>query len=474
MLVPINKIIVDERQRKQYDDVDKLASSIATYGQLQPILLTRDMHLVAGGRRLEAHRQLAREEIKAEFVDDPTIVLRKEMELEENLQRLNLTWQEHCLAVAEIHDLRSKDAALNSEKWGFEQTGALLGRAKSNVFYAVFVAQYLRSGDEEIMKSNGMMDAYSILIKRKEKEAVTRLNAITTSEAMNTALNDKLAVKRYDKNGNTYTGDEPLDEDEEGKIYGWDIADKPVRTAPAKAATTTPSIDIELRLRSIIRPSTMTEIAPSCEYVDCIYTDPPYAINMDNIGQSGIGMNVDEVRETHKVEDNLLLLKEFLERSYLLLKDKGFCVFWYDVSIHNFLESTATDVGFIVQRWPLVWVKTSSCQNGAATYNFTKATEFAMVCRKPNTVLMSHAATNYWSGPGDKQEQGALHPFWKPIELHKWVLSKLVLPGSVVLDPFAGEGSIPQACLLAKLNPIAYECNPEIRQAMHTRLTKFI
>ena len=43
-----------ERFRKDLGEVNKLAESIKKYGQLQPIVITRNYELVCGGRRIAA------------------------------------------------------------------------------------------------------------------------------------------------------------------------------------------------------------------------------------------------------------------------------------------------------------------------------------------------------------------------------------------------------------------------------------
>src|SRR5262249_784353 len=52
--LPLDRIIVGERHRKDMGDIAALAASIAEVGLLQPIAVTFDGYLIAGERRLRA------------------------------------------------------------------------------------------------------------------------------------------------------------------------------------------------------------------------------------------------------------------------------------------------------------------------------------------------------------------------------------------------------------------------------------
>ena len=111
MLIPIKHIhIPTGRQRTDLGDLEELMLSIVSIGLLNPIIVTsapnNGYRLVAGERRLTACTGLKHEEIEATFL---TSLSRKEqlvIELEENVKRKALTWQEHVKAVHTYHTLR--------------------------------------------------------------------------------------------------------------------------------------------------------------------------------------------------------------------------------------------------------------------------------------------------------------------------------------------------------------------------------
>lgn len=58
MIVPISSIIIGERSRKHLGDIDALADSITDVGLLHPPVVTPDLHLIAGARRIAAMQSL--------------------------------------------------------------------------------------------------------------------------------------------------------------------------------------------------------------------------------------------------------------------------------------------------------------------------------------------------------------------------------------------------------------------------------
>ena len=71
MLIPIEDIKVKKRIRKDKGDVSNLAESLKRFGQISPIVITKNNHLVAGERRLEAARSLGWRTINAVIADIP-------------------------------------------------------------------------------------------------------------------------------------------------------------------------------------------------------------------------------------------------------------------------------------------------------------------------------------------------------------------------------------------------------------------
>jgi ParB family chromosome partitioning protein len=104
--VEIKSIRVRRRIRKDLGDVEGLAESLSRFGQLHPIVLTRKKVLVSGRRRLEAARILGWTTIDAITIASRDAAQLLELELDENVQRYQLTRDEVEDALARLERLR--------------------------------------------------------------------------------------------------------------------------------------------------------------------------------------------------------------------------------------------------------------------------------------------------------------------------------------------------------------------------------
>jgi ParB/RepB/Spo0J family partition protein len=68
-VLPINKIQIGTRHRREMGDIASLADGMGELGLLQPVVVRPDGHLIAGERRLRAAQQLGWETIPVTIVD---------------------------------------------------------------------------------------------------------------------------------------------------------------------------------------------------------------------------------------------------------------------------------------------------------------------------------------------------------------------------------------------------------------------
>lgn len=111
MKVRIDQIEIPERFRKEYGDVEELTESIKLHGLINPITVSvngSNVTLVAGGRRLAACRILGFETVECRAYTELLETERREIEIEENIKRKALTWQEEVKATEELARLRAK------------------------------------------------------------------------------------------------------------------------------------------------------------------------------------------------------------------------------------------------------------------------------------------------------------------------------------------------------------------------------
>lgn len=102
MRVPIAEIIVGDRRREDMGDITGLAESIRQFGLLHPVVVDEQKRLVAGGRRLTACKSLGWQEVEVTFLGELSDKQRREIEIEENLQRKDLTEFEKSKNMVEL------------------------------------------------------------------------------------------------------------------------------------------------------------------------------------------------------------------------------------------------------------------------------------------------------------------------------------------------------------------------------------
>ena len=167
----ISSIIVerDERQRKELVKIDELAESIGRLGLINPIVITQDGVLVAGERRLTACRSLGWTHIPTQSTEDLTEYELQAIELEENIKRVDLTWQEEVEALAKFHKLKST----NEEGWTQADTAEALGCSRSDVAKKLSVAAELTN--EVVAKADRLSAAANIVQRNTERRKTAAL-----------------------------------------------------------------------------------------------------------------------------------------------------------------------------------------------------------------------------------------------------------------------------------------------------------
>ncbi len=79
--VAINLIKKNRRIRSDLGDLSSLMNSLKKYGQLSPVILTKEYELIAGERRLESAKRLGWSTIKAMVVNSSSDLQMLELEI---------------------------------------------------------------------------------------------------------------------------------------------------------------------------------------------------------------------------------------------------------------------------------------------------------------------------------------------------------------------------------------------------------
>lgn len=157
-----------ERLREDNGDLEALATSLLRFGQLQPIIVDANMELVDGYRRMNAAGMNGWLEIEVSVRDQMSELEQREVELEANIARKDMTWQEKVKSVAELDRLRR----MKDPNWTQEQTGAVAGLARTRVTEAIQLDKMMKMFPEladakDVNQAKSWMQAKAGLVTRK-------------------------------------------------------------------------------------------------------------------------------------------------------------------------------------------------------------------------------------------------------------------------------------------------------------------
>jgi len=487
--LPISEIQVIDRQRKDLGDIQGLSNSLQLYGLIQPIVVTQEKRLIAGGRRLAAATALGWKDISVVYRETLTDDELHELELEENLKRKSMTWTEETLTIAKIHFLKSQRSAIEGKSWGQRHAAELFGMQVGTVNYVLRVAKLLK--DELLLpedqrrawKCDSASDAWRNVILVDEQD---RFNAELARRAQESANKKKQEtqelvdgfVKELDSTPlEIENKDRILELRSKARLNYLDLSELEARELylsnklnPSdkfdeyhKQKVSLLTEHFSIKLTDILIHGDSIEFMNKNEgRFDHVITDIPYGIDMDMLNQNnphGEMKDIDSVLKEHDVDENMALMRLFFPAAFHCTKDSAFLITWCDIMQWQYMYDLAISAGWKVQRWPITWVKDHQCMNQSAQYNFTKSTEIALVCRKPRATLTLPASTCVISASNEKARRDYGHPFAKPHECWEFLITHVSIEGQTILEPFAGRGSGVIPILKLKRNVIGVEIN---------------
>jgi hypothetical protein len=195
-IVPTGNIAVPtDRQRRNVEQsyIENLASSILQRGLLHPIILKKaDNSLVVGECRLLAWRQLEalpdeasdidfKAGIPSRYTDEMRPDELKATELEENIQRRDLAWQDAAVAFlgyyetkGEIH-MAEQEEEEDKVEYSFAMMSGDLNCSDRHCRRMVQVGRAVRDGDGEVSKCDSARAAGALLERRAKRIAQNEL-----------------------------------------------------------------------------------------------------------------------------------------------------------------------------------------------------------------------------------------------------------------------------------------------------------
>lgn len=389
-MIDPNSIIIkrDERQRKELD-VEALKDSIRRLGILHPAIITRDLVLIAGERRVTACRQLGIQ-MPVRFYDTLAPIELHIVELEENLKRVDLPWQDMVHATMRIHDLYTS----SEEAWTFEKTAQRIGVDRSVVGKLLKVGENM--DDPRVLESQGWQAAFNL---------IARGNARAGDVAMTTLM------------------------EETNIAFGGSLEETP----PDE-----PKPEPKIKPDSIIHGNFL-EWAPaySGPTFNFIHCDFPYGINAFRPGGK-IGSGSSVLNEYKDTEDTYTALLDcMLDNLDKLLSPSGHIMFWFSMQHFTRTRTKLYKAGLTIHPHPLIWVKSDnsgiSSDPRRVPRHVYETALFAWRGERPIEKLVSDVC----SAPTDK----SIHPSAKPEEVLRHFFGMIVDGTTRMLDPTAGGGS---------------------------------
>jgi site-specific DNA-methyltransferase (adenine-specific) len=422
--IQIKQIVDAERIRTDLGDIDGLCTSIKKFGLIQPIVLGTigdEIILIAGGRRLAALRRLSYTTLYhgAQYVwrdevnegEDKKLRF-KSMEIEENVKRKDLSWQEQVegkrqlLQIMQtIHGVAKPGPTFKDEKgFGTNRLAAMLGEAQSNTSRDLQLA-------EAMAQIPGLKNAET------KAQAYTQLKILGSVISMHRA-----AVPTV--------GDATV---KSWVLYERDFREKDGVTWSVEDAS-----------------------------VDLIWTDLPYGANLTNMSlKSSTGATFDD-----RKEQALDLIPAIAAESFRVLRNDRYAVFCFGFDIYHYLVMHLESAGFNVALVPFIWVKnTKSTENPLSMYS--NAYEPLLVARKGSPAFMVPGQSNVINLP---VVQDRLQIVQKPVELVEKFLRDMTTENATVVDFCAGTCTTGVACHNLKRRSILFEKSPSMAAIGRARL----
>ncbi len=438
-LIEINAIKIAENRQRKYFDINylrELSDSIQNRSlQNAPVLriVGEDYWLVSGECRLRAIRDIYDlggtfhydgEEVRANFIpytllSDLDELAAEEAELEENIRRRDLTWQEVAAATARLRVLRTKQAEKSGElpptaarlarelkpEATHDLSDGELGIYQAEVRQDLILAEHLSDPDVKAAKTR--KEGWKIL---KDKEAKRK--------------NRELA-------------------EQVGKIYTADV-------------------------HQALNADSLTWLVKCpAEMFDVILTDPPYGMGAHEFGDSG-----GKAEGAHGYKDDAATFERIkdvcAEQFFRVAKPQAHLYWFCDIDWFFQLRQDLEMAGWEVFRTPLIWYKKAAFRAPWPEHGPQRKYETILFAMKGKRMAQKLAG-DVLEFPAD---ENVGHAAQKPVALFEELLKRSARPGDQVLDCFMGTGTIFGAADLLKCRATGVEMDPSAYALAIQRIQK--
>jgi ParB/RepB/Spo0J family partition protein len=421
----INSIVPKDRYRRDFGNLEELKLSIKTRGLISPIAVQtlRDgsFLLLAGERRLRACKELEYTTIEAKvWTDELSELDIRCIELAENLDRKEFTWQEKVRLEAHIHSLQVGEKGEKIGNFGS-------GHSMSDT------ARFLGVSKGEVSQNIKLAQAFNVVPELSQ--AKTREDALKMLRTLQeTAIHEEL-----------------------------------LRRSTVRASECTDSSEDKLTKMCdafIVGDSRVLLQQVEAESKDFIEIDPPYAVGLDDHKQG----DASEMAEYTEVSDQAYyqFMGVILDEATRILKPGRWLVLWHGHHHSQILASMLSARGFTVAPIPAIWVKPTG-QTNHPEYTMASCYELFHYASKDNAILHKQGRPNaFHVSPVPPQKK--IHPTEKPIELLEAILQTFTMPGMNCLVPFLGSGATLMAAANRGVEATGFDLSQKFKRGYEVRI----
>ncbi len=416
--------IPEARQRREFsaEQILDLAASIDKNSLLHPPVVRPGADgkfiLIAGWRRLKAIQNLWEMSKRIRWADFefpegqlPCTLLSTldsldafEIELEENIQRADLSWQDRAVAESQLFELRRLQAEKNNEcppsiaqvAAEIDSTDYVGGEPAQRLRAELIVSKHL--DDPDIQKASSAQEALKILRRKEETQRRAELGA---------------ALGNLKSSSHTLLKGDCLE----------------------------------------ILPT-----LPAASF-DVILSDPPYGIDAQNFNDSG-GLAGGGGDGSHFYDDSLenwqRLMAGFIPETFRLAKPLAHLYLFCDIERFLDLRERVRAAGWKPFRTPLVWFNPTANRVPWVDSGPQRKYQLILYATKGNR----HVTRIYPDVIECTSDPNPGHPAAKPVALYRNLLLRSVIPGNTVIDPFAGSGVVFPAANAEKVLATGIEQDP--------------
>ena len=214
--VPIPKILINDQQpRKDFGDLEEMASSIKEKGILEPILVrpkNGKFEIVAGERRFRAAQMAGLEEIPCieyDIADNEAL----ELSIIENIQRKDLTVYEQAFSLKSLSDIYG---------YTHEDISKKIGKSRVTVTELIRITDLPEDIIKRCMELN--INSKTFLLQLVKLENTDQMNEVLDNYSEKPFSRDKVKEKRQAQNENEETEEEERKSTETGlKAYRFNV-----------------------------------------------------------------------------------------------------------------------------------------------------------------------------------------------------------------------------------------------------------